>query len=501
MLDPLAQNFFVDSKIYPNGIFLTSIRVCFFSKDKLIPVSLQVRPTLNGYPHSTVILPFSQVTLVPNQINITNSPNLDDPSSYTEFTFDSPLYLFTGSEYSFILMSNSNNYNIYSALVGEKVLGSDRIISTPPYIGALFKSQNSSTWSPIQGESLMFRMQKALFSSNVQGTLLFNNSGANSNTYVDTLYVGTSDQKLNNTDIKYAFKATSNADGSLSSYVNYIPNSNYDFNDRKVITSGNSFKLQSILSTTDPNVSPIIDTERMNILAIENIINNGSISNDNIVITNSGQGYNVANTNIIEITGGGGSGAVIALGNTDPITGNLTNFYVVSGGQGYTSSPNVTIRTVGYNPTYNVYSNGISVIGETNPSGGLALARYITKKITLADGMDAGDIKVFLDVHRPLNTDVEVYYKILSAEDPTRFEDQNYNLMTQTVGNNTYSKELDDFIEYTYQLDTSGTTDKKTLYSTFSSFKYFSIKIALFSNSPTNIPKIKNFRAIALPTV
>jgi hypothetical protein len=56
-VDPLAQTFLIDDE---GGVFITSIDIFFSSKDENIPVSLQIREVVNGYPGNK-ILPFSEV--------------------------------------------------------------------------------------------------------------------------------------------------------------------------------------------------------------------------------------------------------------------------------------------------------------------------------------------------------------------------------------------------------------------------------------------------------
>jgi hypothetical protein len=51
--DPLSQTFFVDPTIYPYGLFLSSVDLFFKSKaTEDFPVSVQIRPTVNGFPSS-----------------------------------------------------------------------------------------------------------------------------------------------------------------------------------------------------------------------------------------------------------------------------------------------------------------------------------------------------------------------------------------------------------------------------------------------------------------
>ena len=73
----------------------------FKSKDTDgLPVSLQIRDTLNGYPAQT-ILPFSDVSLTPDQVNVS-----EDASVATNFKFPGLVYLQPG-EYAIVVLSNS----------------------------------------------------------------------------------------------------------------------------------------------------------------------------------------------------------------------------------------------------------------------------------------------------------------------------------------------------------------------------------------------------------
>ena len=79
------------------------------------------------------------------------------------------------------------------------------------------------------------------------------------------------------------------------------------------------------------------------------------------------------------------------------------------------------------------------------------MARYITKPITLADGFDAGDLRVFLGANKPAGCEVHVFYKLLSSSDVTKFKDRPYQKME--VFNPTVSPSIDEneFREYEYR--------------------------------------------------
>ena len=149
---------------------------------------------------------------------------------------------------------------------------------------------------------------------------------------------------------------------------------------------------------------------------------------------------------------------------------------------------------------------------------GLAAARYITKKIVLADGQEAEDLKVLLTAYKPTGTDVDVYARIQNAEDTEEFDDKHYTLLTQTTSSTTVSSivNTENFLEFEYGFPSSnaslmgahkfsGNNNVVRYYNSsnayFDTFKTFSLKIVLRSSSGSHIvPRVKDLRAIALQT-
>jgi len=167
--DPLAQSFYVREN---TGIFLTSVDVFFETKDESIPVTLQIRPIIAGVP-SNVVIPFSEVTLTPDEINLST-----DATASTRFTFSSPVYLpgpqqlevrqapvgsQQTSEFAVVLLSNSPQYRVFIAELGQNDIQTGIKLSAQPTLGSLFKSQNGSTWSPAQLEDLKYKLNRADF--------------------------------------------------------------------------------------------------------------------------------------------------------------------------------------------------------------------------------------------------------------------------------------------------------------------------------------------------
>ena len=172
--DPLAQSFISEST---TGEFITKIDVFFSTKDSTIPVTLQIREMDNGYPTKKV-LPFGSVTLNPSSVNVDASTG----ATATTFTFDSPIYIAPNVEYAMVLMSDSQDYNVWISRMGETDVTAGRFINDQPYLGVLFKSQNNSTWTAFDFEDLKFTLYRASFTTNQSGTLTLNNDALSTQT-------------------------------------------------------------------------------------------------------------------------------------------------------------------------------------------------------------------------------------------------------------------------------------------------------------------------------
>ena len=188
-VDPLAQSFLVKQK---GGMFISKVDVYFQTADENVPITMQIRSLVNGYP-SQDVLPFSEKTLYPNnpRLSAINSAGAldfsppytdkvintsDDASVPTSFVFDSPVYVNDGTEYAIVLIANSIKYNVYTAKLGGTVVGSTSIVSTPPYLGNLFKSQNASTWVADPTQNMKFHIHMAQYDPNNVGNIYFTNS-------------------------------------------------------------------------------------------------------------------------------------------------------------------------------------------------------------------------------------------------------------------------------------------------------------------------------------
>jgi hypothetical protein len=499
--DPLAQTFLVSPIQYPEGMFLSKIRVCFKSKDTVIPITLQVRPTVNGYPSSSVIYPHGTVSLTPDKVKITDSPSLDDPSKYTDFIFDAPVYLQPG-EHSFAILANSNKYEMFIAEIGAVDLVTQRLISEQPYGGSLFLSQNGSTWTADQNSDMMFRMFRYTFSTSPTVAQFVMEYPDTDVTPYDLTHLIAGEVAMANTSLSYQF----NSETLSTGYVGYQPISpltDYDMNvdgfGTRVFnpeTGNSTFVLNAVLDNSTSEVTPFLDISRMGFIAVNNRINNLGLSNNNIVVANTGSGYANTDDVTITITGGGGSGASAR---ANVVNGTIDFVYIEDTGSSYTGTPTITVTTGAGGGS----GADVIAIGETSSKGGPAEARYITRSVTLNDGFDSGDLRVYLTAYRPKEAQILVYVKMLSISDPDAFEDKGYTLLTQLGNSNFVSLNSNDYRELLFAPGTGGVADNSISYVSngvsYDTFRTFAIKIVMAGTNSADVPRIRDLRIIALP--
>ena len=548
--DPIAQSFLIPVDSYPNGIFLDSISVFFATKPltSSSSITMSIVGTLNGYPNGET-LDYSIVTLTPNEVNASSTPHHKDPTTITTFKFNAPVYIRSGVLYAFILKSSSVEYNLYHSAQNSIAIPSTTKtnylnassavptkIGNPPYFGSLFESQNAITWTPEQGKSLMVVINRCLFNvkatpkipfavskqlsyrkqitnniqslidANTVSNVLYSNAGVD--VLSDAYNITTTDFVPNSTGIAYSYLATLNSTHGYTAETSVIPGQygcpSYDDiylsdgNNERVLLAktDNSFVLYSTLSSNDNAVSPIISDDGLSLYNIQRTINNLQLSNNQISLISRGTGY-TTNTNI-SISAPDIFGGTQATAQANIVNGTLDSITFTYVGSGYLSSPTITIS--GDNTTQ---ASAIS-ISEFDSHGGNALCKYFTKKVVLTPENVSQDLRVFYTAYRPAGSNIYVFYKLLNENDTSKFDDGSWQLMTG-VGQtkNVYSDTRNDLYEFEVAPGIGGIADNIISYTnntqTYNSFIQFAIKIVLTTNDNTNVPILKDIRAMALP--
>jgi hypothetical protein len=244
------------------------------------------------------------------------------------------------------------------------------------------------------------------------------------------------------------------------------------------------------------------------VYAIRFNINDMGIANNNITVTSG---------NVAGVTARYSSAPAVTISAPTAIGGAQAyasaNIVSIGSGLYVVDKINVTTAGSGYiqTPTITIASNGTvsataTISGETSAKGGNGWARYITKKVVLTPATDSSDLRVYYTAYKPYGSRINVYYKVLSRNDTSNFDDQNWVLMTD-VGEqpNSFSLNRGDAREYVAAPGSNNQPDNKITYTsssgtTFTTFSQFAIKIVLSTSDTTKSPVINDLRVLALPS-
>lgn len=559
LVDPVAQTFIIDDSLFTRGAFLSSVDLFFKTKPAVnIPITISISSTLNGYPTGRT-LDYSIVTLFPSDVKVSDNPQYLDSTKYTRFKFPVPVYINASTLYALVIQTNVSGYQLWLAQQEDVPIASS-VKATPasatptslskigksPYVGNFFESQNGITYTADLTKDLMFVINRCSFVTTSAPSINFvvpfglpktkeieSNISAPvlANVNFDELNISTTHFIPTTTNIEYTYRTLRSSDHIMDEPISVNPGEfgtplpeNLLLNDNKgqrVLNANinTSFYLTATLSTTDNKLSPIISDDGVRLYTIEHSINNMSLSNSNISIANSGTGYintstltaessNTATISspIITVSAPDMPGGQQAFVSANLYNGNIVSVYVTTEGSGYSLTPTITLNAnnnaggTGTNVTANII-----IAGETSISGGNGLARYQTYPVTLAEGNDSGDLRVYFTAYRPYSSDIHVYYKILSREDTQSLSDGYWQKMTIIGNSQNYSSFYGELLEYEAAPGINGLANNFISYvsttngAVYNDFYQFAIKVVMSTADSTKTPYLKDLRVIALP--
>jgi hypothetical protein len=293
--DPIAESFVIYENDFPLGLHLSSVDIYFKSKSNTVPVELQIRNNVNGYPESVPTIPFSSVQLKASDVSVS-----ENGSVATKFKFDNPIHLAPG-DYSIVLLANTQEYQVFVANIGDTIPSTYAVnpggkIDKQPYIGSLFKSQNASTWEPDQNKDLKFTLNRCVFSSST-GYAEFDIQDPDALRNYHTLQANVSSILPTGTSITWSARTYY---GGTSYDSDWVPlNMNQDINydtiraiDAAAGHANNTLRLRAEMSldptvATKYEVSPTIDAATVAAITALNDINNNASTEAGITVGGS----------------------------------------------------------------------------------------------------------------------------------------------------------------------------------------------------------------------
>lgn len=221
---------------------------------------------------------------------------------------------------------------------------------------------------------------------------------------------------------------------------------------------------------------------------------------DSLYNRHSGIGFQINNN--VEFDN---EGLVVSYSNSGNIENNKSLVYDVT----MTTLSNWLSPVIDTTRIHSIYVKNVVNNDSTNEngtSGGNALARYITRKVTLGEDQDAEDLLVYLSAYKPVLSNIKVYAKLLHNEDSDLFDDVSWReLVLNSKQFYSDSQNKNDFKEFTYKLNEADLGGENLEYEyvnsngvTFTGYKYFAIKIVFLTENAAIVPRCKDLRAIAL---
>jgi len=267
-LEPLAQEFVVDPGTYPNGMFLESVDLFAKTADPNQPITIQIRPMELGRPHPHTVIPLSTVTKT-TVVTYPGPPGEEGEvdNMKTNFQFSSPIYLSSG-KYAVCVISNGN-YELHSAIEGQFTLEPSGVQTTIPYsadsgvglkLGGIFKPISNGTRVKDSSHQLTMRINKHYFNSTVDENLTIRPIGSTDN--VGAIILTGNDQPFDASSMNPTIKMTTPS-GDINLSLNKATNIHLP-----IVGSAQTPITMTFGAITDRNLSPVIDSERLGIIAI-----------------------------------------------------------------------------------------------------------------------------------------------------------------------------------------------------------------------------------------
>jgi len=267
-----------------------------------------------------------------------------------------------------------------------------------------------------------------------------------------------------------------------------------DTNTTNNMSGARPLTVRITLNNTNPNMSPIVDMEQLSAVFIRNNINNPTyasenLSNDIVTVANSSSIFFTnasTNTGYISIVStadkanvaGIVKGTTITVSNTTANSGVFRVLDVLDAGANILVAGTVTTAAASNVITI---TNGRGFVAEEAATGGSALAKYITRQVDLIN--PSTSINMRLDISKPSNSDVKIYYKTKLVGEAADLNTKEYVEITGLDIPDSLSGE---FFEVEKQIDS------------IAQFTSIVFKIVLLSDDSADIPKCKNLRAIML---
>ncbi len=521
---PIAQSFFIDE---PKGIFATKVDLYFATRDDpsttQLPVQIQLRPMVNGFPSSSHVIPGSIVVKAASDVAVdTTGPDLTP----TAFEFEEPIFLKGFEDYALVVIADSKDYSLYIAEIDEFAFGStEKRVAKNPTSGSLFYTQNGVTFTPAQNQDLTFRLHRASF-KHTSGTVSLKNASVPKAHLLSPPFKVTSGStnvvvKHLNSGLQVGDKVTFSGAESCGGISADTLNANGGYAITKTDWSGYSFTAGSAATSSafggggkvlasknipysiiQPNVEVLQPTDTTVEAQMKATTGKSFAGNETPFIRDT-------NFNPIKLNENNYSKVPLIIGhdsaeasyNTPAVfdsSERSLEFQISFGSNDSNVSPMIDMQRTSATLFDNIidkqqdsststpgfFNAPVRFLNETH-SNGSAAAKHLTRVVTLSN--DAVGLKVMLNANKPQGTDIQLFFRTATGD-----EDINKKAFAEQTIENAVpnTNNLTIFSGHTYLIGGQN--------GSLPAFTKFQLKIVFRSVNSARVPVLSSLRVIAL---
>lgn len=534
----LTQVFKVSVPNGVSGMYATSIDLFFRKKSKSFGLELTVVELTDGQPDQSKVVSNSSVMVPSEEVAVSNNA-----TAPTKFKFTNPIWLEADARYAFTLraLGGSPDFEIWTGLNGAKDINSGKNISSNPLSESAYFAKSTADWAEIPNEDIKYKVYRAKFNTTGARVMLrkadteifrLRNikwaSGFPALIAGDEVYSKSPNGNL--TDTHYA-KVTAYDDVNN---MLYLQSSTGNFeNGMKLVIVRPSAERAMTKASTQAGVLAEVELAEMLDYPIHAIVPKiGDKSNSLGAVSFEFRGTYMEGNPLMPVKETANS-AWKAVTNHEETDFYDRSRYVLSrsketaqlsGNSSVDLRANLTTSSDFVSPVIDLRER--SLIGIKNLIGsdttgeetvyGAARTKYVSKIVTLADGQEAEDLKVYITAYKPPRTKVMVYAKVWNPEDTEPFDVKKWTLMSQVTDSNLFSdpKNVEDYREFEFDMPTEqqqpGTawvanSSDPVQYigpdGTYVGYKKYAVKVVMgvaTDEDAHNYPRLSDIRAIAL---
>ena len=277
--EPLAQIFYIDPQVYPNGVFATSVDLYFYSKDNSKTVSVELRNVVGGAPSISSVYSESYVVKTPTNVNIPTTPTSGlDLNKNTNFAFKKPIFLLPGQEYAICVITESSGYSLYSGTFGESIYNSTNNVLSNQNVRRLFKTADYQ--NPDLDTDVCFKLNIAKFATGEVTFNIISNSTTVTDYFNKFRFIPTVKNFTGISDVSYAI--FTKKDGSFPvTPTSVSPNYTVVLDTNRTANVAGDVKVQTTFTNQNAYVSPILDLQGTNLV----VFNDNPLSSSSATTT------------------------------------------------------------------------------------------------------------------------------------------------------------------------------------------------------------------------